>query len=186
MARLVAGVLATSTIVACDEQPGSEESVPDTSSCIVRWSGALATDATTFNVEVCWNGSCASDLLIGLPQGDGGVPRGGSLTDCMMATRGGLPSSCTYTPGPECWYGLTSSGVYVGACVADGSEGTGFGIVLVPGPRISDGQSLLRIETSDGTALVQSTARVPGDVIALDGSCLSEVVFDLEGNRLVE
>jgi hypothetical protein len=184
MVSLAAGMLATSTIFACKELP--EESAWVYRECSVRWMGTLPTDATTFNVEACWNRGCVSDVRVELAQSDGGVVGVGSYTDCMMTTPGGLPSSCTYTPGPGCVTREIAPGVSVQACAVASSEGTTFDVAFLPGERIAGGRSELRIETSDGATLAEGSANVPDDVIAPDGSCQGAPRFDLEVNRIVD
>jgi hypothetical protein len=185
MRRILASVLLTAGISACDQQQQQVEPREETEyhGCVINWSGRLATPASAFNVQVCWNDSCTGDVPV-----QSSPSNGSSATyadaGCAPTSGGGEPSSCEFTPGPGCGVGDAGE-VTVQACAASRGDDTEFSIVLSPTAQSVGGQIRLNIATSAGNSLVQASANVTNDDL-YSGELCRGASFDLEGRRLVD
>jgi hypothetical protein len=193
MSRLLLAALLLTTLPACDDDR-DYTSTGNPMFCPISWAGTLATDASVFVVRACWNGRCASDIVIQATARDAGPAAAGADAGCTPAptTPGGLPSGCRaartqttpVTPETGCGEAEIGNQFSVRACVQAPVAGkTSFGVSLTPKrpsyPNLG-GKSQLSIATQSSISLVASEGMVPsaegtasaclGASFALDGT----------------
>ena len=192
---LLAALISLAVLPGCDDD-ADLTSTSDPAYCLINWSGALATDASVFTLQACWNGRCTSDITLQLTTGDAGAGRIDADAGCTPAptTPGGLPSGCRaartqgtpFTPSAGCADDEIGDQFSVHACARASSKGHAtFDVSLTPFrpsyPSLG-GEAALRIQTT-GVPLLSSEGTVPsaegtaapcqGANFALDGTLRS-------------
>lgn len=193
MSRLLLAALISMTLLPGCEDDGDPTSTSDPTYCLINWSGALATDASVFTLQACWNGRCTSDITLQAATSDAGAAPIHVDAGCTPAptTPGGLPSGCgarrtqgtPITPSAGCADDKLGDEFSLHACARASSNGqTAFDVSLTPSrPSYpsSGGEAALRIQTT-GVLLLSSEGKVPsaertpapcqGASFALDGT----------------
>jgi hypothetical protein len=188
MNRLLAGVLLSTALLACEKDDEGQESL--FRQCSVEWRGASSTTASAFNVQACWKDRCTSSLVVQAARSDGGSSAQRTDAGCVPTTPGGMPSHCDVvpiTPGPGCAVGDIGSDFSVSACAQSSNAGTNFDIVLTAtreGYPDNGDRFDLSIETRDGESLVDASATIAGDGAAADSKSCGGALLGLDGSPI--
>jgi len=190
--RLVAVVLLG---IACD--PASETITPEPLlQCDVDWQGPLTTEASRFDVRVCWKRDCTANIPLQLAPNDAGLASPVvEFRDagCVPMTAGGPPSRCDLPPPPPppgCGFGAIGNTFSVRACVEREDAGVRFGARLSSSsPSLPGGGDRfgLTVTTAAGEPLVDATGTVPQSPLSSSStSGCQSASFDLTGARIAE